>query len=172
MTWEADNPDLTSCFQETILVWVPCAFLWIASPYELYRIKNTILKTRSRIPFTLVSILKLVSELFSWFNHLCWPLFLQLFCVTLSVFSSLELIESIVRLATSKNKVYPVEYYTPFIKLLTFCLASILISLNRKKAINSSGILWLFWFIFSIGSVVTYRSIFISILDDVSTVAW
>lgn len=68
MSWEADNPDLTSCFQETVLVWVPCAFLWIASPYELYRIKNTILKTRSRIPFTLVSILKLVSRIFTLVN--------------------------------------------------------------------------------------------------------
>ncbi|XP_011854633.1 PREDICTED: canalicular multispecific organic anion transporter 2-like [Mandrillus leucophaeus] len=32
-----DNPDLTPCFQNSLLAWVPCIYLWVALPcYLLY----------------------------------------------------------------------------------------------------------------------------------------
>uniref|UniRef100_A0A803XU57 Uncharacterized protein n=1 Tax=Meleagris gallopavo TaxID=9103 RepID=A0A803XU57_MELGA len=32
-----ENPDFTQCFQNTILVWVPCIYLWVCFPvYFLY----------------------------------------------------------------------------------------------------------------------------------------
>uniref|UniRef100_A0A8C9VL18 ABC-type glutathione-S-conjugate transporter n=1 Tax=Scleropages formosus TaxID=113540 RepID=A0A8C9VL18_SCLFO len=36
-TWYTPNPDLTQCFQNTVLVWAPCVYLWICAPfYFLY----------------------------------------------------------------------------------------------------------------------------------------
>uniref|UniRef100_A0AAZ3QTY5 ABC transmembrane type-1 domain-containing protein n=1 Tax=Oncorhynchus tshawytscha TaxID=74940 RepID=A0AAZ3QTY5_ONCTS len=36
-TWHVGNPDLTQCFQNTVLVWVPCLYLWVCAPiYFLY----------------------------------------------------------------------------------------------------------------------------------------
>ncbi|KAM7151629.1 multidrug resistance-associated protein 1 isoform 3-T3 [Macrochelys suwanniensis] len=37
LTWHTHNPDFTKCFQNTILVWVPCIYLWVCFPiYFLY----------------------------------------------------------------------------------------------------------------------------------------
>ncbi|MGH0124216.1 UNVERIFIED_CONTAM: hypothetical protein FKN15_024645 [Acipenser sinensis] len=36
-TWYTPNPELTQCFQNTVLVWVPCIYLWVCAPfYFLY----------------------------------------------------------------------------------------------------------------------------------------
>lgn len=32
-TWYTANPDLTQCFQNTVLVWVPCIYLWLLAPF-------------------------------------------------------------------------------------------------------------------------------------------
>ena len=81
--------------------------------------------------------------------------------LVLAVLSSVELIYAL----TNLSDVNPVDYYTPLIKLITFCYASVLISLNRKKAISSSGIFFLFWFFLSVGSIATYRSIITNLLE-------
>uniref|UniRef100_A0AAR2KWP1 ABC-type glutathione-S-conjugate transporter n=1 Tax=Pygocentrus nattereri TaxID=42514 RepID=A0AAR2KWP1_PYGNA len=37
LTWFTPNPDLTQCFQHTVLVWFPCVYLWLCAPfYFLY----------------------------------------------------------------------------------------------------------------------------------------
>lgn len=37
LTWHTENPDFTQCFQNTVLVWVPCIYLWVCFPaYFLY----------------------------------------------------------------------------------------------------------------------------------------
>uniref|UniRef100_A0AAQ4PFJ7 Multidrug resistance-associated protein 1 n=1 Tax=Gasterosteus aculeatus aculeatus TaxID=481459 RepID=A0AAQ4PFJ7_GASAC len=36
-TWYTTKPDFTQCFQNTVLVWLPCLYLWICAPlYLLY----------------------------------------------------------------------------------------------------------------------------------------
>uniref|UniRef100_A0A8C7J5E4 ABC-type glutathione-S-conjugate transporter n=1 Tax=Oncorhynchus kisutch TaxID=8019 RepID=A0A8C7J5E4_ONCKI len=32
-TWYTDKPDLTECFQNTVLVWFPCVYLWLLAPF-------------------------------------------------------------------------------------------------------------------------------------------
>uniref|UniRef100_A0A803TMZ5 ABC-type glutathione-S-conjugate transporter n=1 Tax=Anolis carolinensis TaxID=28377 RepID=A0A803TMZ5_ANOCA len=40
-TWHTDTPRLTTCFQSTVLVWIPCLCLWASFPfYYLYLQKN------------------------------------------------------------------------------------------------------------------------------------
>ncbi|KAM9012498.1 multidrug resistance-associated protein 1 isoform 5-T5 [Ara ararauna] len=37
VTWHTENPDFTPCFQNTVLVWIPCIYLWVCFPvYFLY----------------------------------------------------------------------------------------------------------------------------------------
>ncbi|KAJ7416043.1 ATP binding cassette subfamily C member 1 [Willisornis vidua] len=37
LTWHTEDPDFTPCFQNTVLVWIPCAYLWLCFPvYFLY----------------------------------------------------------------------------------------------------------------------------------------
>lgn len=40
-TWQTHNPDLTPCFQNTVLVWIPCFYLCLFAPlYILYLKRN------------------------------------------------------------------------------------------------------------------------------------
>ena len=34
LTWNTEHPDFTPCFHKTILVFVPCGFLWLLAPLE------------------------------------------------------------------------------------------------------------------------------------------
>uniref|UniRef100_A0A673JV88 ABC-type glutathione-S-conjugate transporter n=1 Tax=Sinocyclocheilus rhinocerous TaxID=307959 RepID=A0A673JV88_9TELE len=33
VTWYTPHPDLTQCFQHTVLVWFPCFYLWVCAPF-------------------------------------------------------------------------------------------------------------------------------------------
>ncbi|XP_067087498.1 multidrug resistance-associated protein 1-like [Osmerus mordax] len=35
LTWYTPHPDLTQCFQHTVLVWFPCLYLWLCAPLYL-----------------------------------------------------------------------------------------------------------------------------------------
>ena len=39
-TWYITNPDLTQCFQNTVLVWLPCLYLWICAPIYLIYLRS------------------------------------------------------------------------------------------------------------------------------------
>uniref|UniRef100_A0A182Y9Z9 ABC-type glutathione-S-conjugate transporter n=2 Tax=Anopheles stephensi TaxID=30069 RepID=A0A182Y9Z9_ANOST len=39
--WDIDNPNLTFCFQRVILQWVPCAFLFVFSIYDILKITES-----------------------------------------------------------------------------------------------------------------------------------
>ncbi|KAF4792003.1 Multidrug resistance-associated protein 1 [Turdus rufiventris] len=37
LTWHTEDPDFTPCFQNTVLLWIPCVYLWLCFPvYALY----------------------------------------------------------------------------------------------------------------------------------------
>ncbi|KAG1691095.1 Canalicular multispecific organic anion transporter 2 [Nymphon striatum] len=58
LTWHTENPDFTDCFQNTALVWIPVAFLFIVTPYELWM--QSVSRV-SNIPWNSINILKLNS---------------------------------------------------------------------------------------------------------------
>ena len=35
LSWDTDDPDLTSCFRKTFLVWLPCGLFWLLLPFHL-----------------------------------------------------------------------------------------------------------------------------------------
>lgn len=39
-TWQTHNPDLTPCFQNTLLVWIPCLYLWLFAPFYILYLKS------------------------------------------------------------------------------------------------------------------------------------
>ncbi|KAI1286714.1 ATP-binding cassette sub-family C member 3 [Halotydeus destructor] len=137
ITWNTENPDFTPCFHETALVWAPCAFLWLLSPFEFFRIRKTTIKASGVPKWTLLAKIKI------------------LFAILLGFLSSLEMVNALANISERS----PAEYYSPFIKVATFSYASLLISLNHKKAIPASGALFQFWLLVSISSIVTLKSI-------------
>ena len=55
LTWFTDNPDFTTCFHQTVLVYVPCGLLLLLAPLQLYQAKKSI---DSLVPWSLLSLLK------------------------------------------------------------------------------------------------------------------
>lgn len=37
MSWSPTRPDVTFCFKQTVLIWVPCGFLWLFSLIDVYK---------------------------------------------------------------------------------------------------------------------------------------
>ena len=73
-TWDTDNPDFTPCFQNTVLLWVPCAWLCLASmvylphlilnnqSYSSYRTWKLATKTILSILLCTVAILDFINS--------------------------------------------------------------------------------------------------------------
>ncbi|XP_011636993.1 multidrug resistance-associated protein 1 isoform X2 [Pogonomyrmex barbatus] len=135
LTWYTDTPDLTECFQKTVLVWIPCGFLWMFSVIEGYYFLNS---KRRNVPYTWLFISKQVLTIG-----------LILLCI---VDLGVAIHES------TKDTVYSVDFYTPVIKIISFTLASVLMQYNRKYGMRTSGLLFLFWFFVVICGCVQYRS--------------
>ncbi|XP_018359853.1 PREDICTED: multidrug resistance-associated protein 1 isoform X2 [Trachymyrmex cornetzi] len=135
LTWYTNDPDLTECFQKTILVWVPCIFLWTFSAMEAYYLLNS---KRRNVPYTWLFISK------------------QVLTVGLILLSIVDLGMAIHE--STFRMVYSVDYYTPIVKIVSFTLASTLMQYNRKHGMRTSGLLFLFWFFLAICGCVQYRS--------------
>ncbi|XP_034949722.1 multidrug resistance-associated protein 1 isoform X2 [Chelonus insularis] len=135
LTWYTEDPDLTLCFQKTVLVWTPCVFLWAFSFLEAYYLISS--KKRD-VPYT-------------------WKFFAKGFItVILILLSVVDLGMAIYQ--SYSNIVYNVDYYTPIIKIVTFSLAAFLLYYNKKFGMRTSGLLFLFWFLLAFCGIVQFRS--------------
>ncbi|KAG8311145.1 Canalicular multispecific organic anion transporter 1 [Homalodisca vitripennis] len=56
------------------------------------------------------------------------------------------------------QRVYSVDFYSPAIKFISFCLVTTLMWFNKKRGQRSSGLIFLFWFIYSLCGVVQLRT--------------
>ncbi|XP_065203949.1 multidrug resistance-associated protein 1-like [Planococcus citri] len=92
--WDTDDPDLTLCFEKTVLAWVPCAFLWILSPLEIYHLCHS--KT-SDILFNVYNVSKLIGILIS------------------AVAAFADIVHFVIFHSTN----FPVDFYSPLIKFFT-----------------------------------------------------
>lgn len=136
LTWNTDDPEFTKCFEKTVLVWIPCFFLWTFSSLEVYYLLKS---KRRNIPWSWLNISKLV--------------------VTgiLSILCLSDLVKAF-KSAGSDNVVYSVDIYSPLIKLFTFALSALLVVYNKKHGMPSSGLLFLFWILLGICGAVRFRS--------------
>lgn len=143
LTWNiTTQPDFTPCFQETILTWIPCLVLWILAPIEILGIYSSELRYT---PITLLNLFK------------------AFLATVLCLLSVTELIEALVR---TEVDIAPVEYVTPIIKSLTYVLVFALTNLYRNKGVHTSGLMFMFWSLMTITTVINFRSIIRSTLHD------
>lgn len=126
LTWNTDHPDFTLCFQRTVLVWVPCFFLWaLLLPYARYLIR----RPRVVLPHSRLNVAKLVIT------------------VVIIFLSTLDLIRGSVEYVNSQNSLPLAIIISPLIRLLTFLLAGLLLIAERKKGLITSGVLFVFYFL-------------------------
>ncbi|KAG8225955.1 hypothetical protein J437_LFUL006184, partial [Ladona fulva] len=142
VTWNTNNPDITRCFQKTVLVWFPCAFLWIFSPLEFYYIS---LSKNRHVPWTWLNVSKLLTK----------ALIIVVTIVDLAHTIDLDL---------SGENIFPADYCAPIIRLFSFGFSILLLQLNLKNGLRTSGLLFLFWLLLVVCETVQFRSLLINTL--------
>ncbi|XP_077172136.1 multidrug resistance-associated protein 1-like isoform X2 [Paroedura picta] len=136
VTWHTESPDLTPCFQHTVLVWVPCLYLWACVPiYVPYLHRHN----KGYIQMSHLNKARTALGLLLW--AVCWA---DLF------YSFWERNRNIFRA--------PAFLISPTILGITMLLATFLIQYERMKGIQSSGVMLIFWLIALSCATVTFRS--------------
>ncbi|XP_063327094.1 multidrug resistance-associated protein 1 [Pelmatolapia mariae] len=147
-TWYTDNPDFTQCFQNTVLVWLPCFYLWICAPFYLvylhthdhgYICMNHLNKAKTAVGFLL------------WI--ICWSDVFYSFWERSHVSSPA-----------------PVRLVSPTLLGLTKLLAVMLIHYERMKGAQSSGVMLIYWLLALLCATVTFRSKVFQALEQPQTV--
>uniref|UniRef100_A0A0P6JV06 Multidrug resistance-associated protein 1 n=1 Tax=Heterocephalus glaber TaxID=10181 RepID=A0A0P6JV06_HETGA len=135
-TWSTSSPEFTKCFQNTVLVWVPCCYLWACFPfYFLYLSRHD----RGYIQMTHLNKAKTALGSLLWV--ICWA----------DLFYSLWE-------RSQGQPVPPVLLVSPTLLGITMLLATFLIQLERRKGVQSSGIMLTFWLIALLCALVIFRS--------------
>lgn len=141
VTWYAEVPDFTPCFQATVLIWIPCAFLWIFAPIELYFNRK---RTKYFIPWSFLNVFKLI------------------LCLALIFISIIELFH----FTTNYLKGEAVDLAvicSSSLKILTFCLVLIMLESYRRVGKRSSAVLFLFWCLLLTGNFFPYRTVLLRV---------
>ncbi|XP_055346866.1 LOW QUALITY PROTEIN: multidrug resistance-associated protein 1-like [Paramacrobiotus metropolitanus] len=137
--WNTTDPDLTECFQHTVLVLLPCAFLWIVFPIIMFQYKK--LKDIST-KWTILAVIKIV-------------------VAVLLCFICIWRLAYLIYLTASYNDEYGSSvssFVAEIFRIGTFCLSAYLINTERKKKITSSGYNFIFWLMMTVCGVVEFRS--------------
>ncbi|CAB3223737.1 unnamed protein product [Arctia plantaginis] len=137
LSWNTDHPDLTPCFQKTVLVWIPCGYLCLAAVLEVYRMS---ISKEADIPWNKLNISKMV------------------FTIMLILLQIIDIGQVISVSSRHTNKVYAADYYDPVVKLFTFILSATLLSYNRKYGIRTSPILFMFWLLLILAGLPQLRT--------------
>ncbi|KAJ8721589.1 hypothetical protein PYW07_002364 [Mythimna separata] len=136
ITWYTDNPDFTTCFQKTVLVWTPCVYLWLAALIDIYHILSS---KEGNIPWNKLNISKLVIT--------CLLVILQIVNLVRVTYES----------SREGNYISDADFYDPVVKLLTLMLSVTLLCYNRKYGIKTSGVLFSFWLLLILAGLPQLR---------------
>ncbi|XP_028669919.1 multidrug resistance-associated protein 1 isoform X2 [Erpetoichthys calabaricus] len=148
LTWHTSNPDLTQCFQNTVLVWIPCIYLWLCAPlYFLYLNSHL----RGYIRMNHLNRAKLVTGILLWI--FCWA----------DVFNCFW--------RRNEGPIAPVYLVSPMLLGVTMLLATFLIHYERMKGVQSSGVMLNFWLIAVLCATVGFRSKILHALREPSRVS-
>ncbi|KAM6963812.1 ATP-binding cassette sub-family C member 3 isoform 2-T2 [Tautogolabrus adspersus] len=135
-TLHTSRPDLPECFQLSVLSWLPCIYLWAVSPLYLFYLKKN---NKGYIMMSILNRFKTVFGLLLWI--VCWT---DLF------YTFHELRQG--------NSQPPIYFITPLVLGMTMLLATFLIQFERLRGVQSSGVLFIFWFLSVLCAIVPFRS--------------
>uniref|UniRef100_A0A3Q3IG20 Multidrug resistance-associated protein 1 n=1 Tax=Monopterus albus TaxID=43700 RepID=A0A3Q3IG20_MONAL len=148
-TWYTASPDLTQCFQNTVLVWLPCLYLWVCAPIYLIYLRS---HNQGYICMSHLNKAKTAVAVLLWM--ICWS----------DVFYSFW--------ERNHGSVVPapVHLVSPTLLGLTMLLATMIIQYERMKGVQSSGVMLIYWLLALLCATVTFRSKILQALNQVISV--
>ncbi|XP_048238817.1 multidrug resistance-associated protein 1-like [Haliotis rufescens] len=140
LLWENTWPEFTSCFQDTVLVYVPCGWLWVTLlPYLIYLLKCA---PGLPLPTSTLSVAK---------PSLCLVL---VGFEAVKVFAGLD--------SDVHSPPYTVMFYVGrSLEAVTYLLAAMLSLLCTSHGVTTSSILFVFWLQLSVAGIIPLYSNFI-----------
>ncbi|XP_062705317.1 multidrug resistance-associated protein 1-like [Aedes albopictus] len=135
LTWRAEDPDLTFCFQRIILQWVPCFFLFIFTFYEVYGIATSRYRD---IPWNWLNISKIVITFM------------------LMVMSWIDL--GMVVNYHNQEDVFDVQILVAVFNAVAYITVIALYYFFRKYGIRSAGTIFIFWFLKAFLGIIQMRT--------------
>ncbi|XP_012669991.1 ATP-binding cassette sub-family C member 3 isoform X2 [Clupea harengus] len=136
-TLYTDQPDLSECFQMSVLSWIPCVYLWLAFPFYVLYLK------RNNKGYIMMSILNRVKTIFGFILWIvCWT----------------DLFHTFHEMQQGIGPKPPIFFVTPLVVGMTMLLVTFLIQFERLKGVQSSGVLFIFWALSVLCAIVPFRS--------------
>ncbi|KAM9843269.1 multidrug resistance-associated protein 1 [Aulostomus maculatus] len=148
-TWHTSNPDFTHCFQNTVLVWLPCLYLWLCAPIYLIYLRS---HNHGYICMSHLNKAKTAVGFLLWI--ICWA----------------DVFYSFWERSHGSRVPAPVQLVSPTLLGFTMLLAALLIQYERMKGVQSSGAMLIYWLLALLCATVTFRSKILQALDQPSTV--
>ncbi|KAJ8313000.1 hypothetical protein KUTeg_010373, partial [Tegillarca granosa] len=142
---ESDWPVLTKCFENTVLVWIPCGWLWLTTPLYLFHLYYNG-RFKPKIPISPLSISKFT------------------LCTLLCIMCTIETIQTVTGCVCEEQADENCEcedrdvsddtLVSGILKPVTFLLAGILTQIERLRGVVSSVILFVFWLLLVLAGIV------------------
>uniref|UniRef100_A0A914VYP5 ABC transporter TMD0 domain-containing protein n=1 Tax=Plectus sambesii TaxID=2011161 RepID=A0A914VYP5_9BILA len=135
-TVNTTSPDVSQCFQHTVLVWLPCLFFWLFSPCllcDLHKSGNLPLRWGTFI------IVKIVSS------------------IILSLDAFFLLLWAVYEWKIDDRNVAPVWFIYPTILSLTTAATIVLFIACKNRGVITSGVLFIFWLLLTICGLPEFR---------------
>lgn len=153
--WFRESPDFTECFYLTVLVYVPCGLLWLLTPLELFILNK---RKVNQISWTFCSVSKVVVA----------SALIAISCFDIGLY--------VKQFQSDSKTVFPVHFVTPIVRIMSFLLTIKLVLLHRRKGVQSSGLLFIFWIVLFIAALPQLRSVlrvpFLVKSDSISYIAY
>ncbi|NXL88203.1 MRP6 protein, partial [Alectura lathami] len=135
-TWYTNTPRFTSCFENTVIAWIPCAYLWICFPFYYLYLRH---KNKGYIRMSCIFKTKMVLGFL-----------LVILCFSNVFFVLWEISQGIPRT--------PAFFISPAVLGITMILAIVLTQVERMMGIQSSGILLVYWLLSLLSAIVLVSS--------------
>jgi len=150
--WDADNvteltsenendtvpsagPDLTLCFQDTALIWIPCGFLFAIAPFYIWTLK----RREYHIPHTWLNIMK------------------TLLSLALMLLAAANIAYKTHEYMIGENQ-YPAHVLAPVITCLAMGVSIFIIQYGRIYAVRKTGFLFIYWLLQTVASILILQS--------------
>ncbi|GFN99336.1 multidrug resistance-associated protein 1 [Plakobranchus ocellatus] len=142
-TW----PEFTPCFQDSLLVWIPCGWVWVTLPVYLVFLCNY--SNGIVIPVNKLNVSK------------------TLLSFVLAILTVVATIKAEPNPRRDTDSVAEIVYWSGGIKVATYLLVAVLIQLERARGVITSGVLFLFWLFSSVANVIPlYTKLYLKEYED------
>ena len=124
LVWNTTHPRLTECFQDTVMIGIPCLFLWLLTPFWLFNICR---RRRSQYPLPNRKFITLAFKILS--------LVILMGNVIFKLILRVEILE----------RLYPSDMVGLSLLLVSYTFIGLLTVIERKLFIHTSPLQFYFW---------------------------